>query len=122
MNTKAIQEMRQWAMMTNKISDWHAKSLQQYPFIAFNNVKSVEIQYSIEKNEENGPFVRYIITSKGKLGKNAEEIQKRMEDCAKWVKNILWSDIDVQFIKADGKKLVAERKRTPKSTGSKSAI
>lgn len=121
MTKEMIQELRQWTMLTNKLSEWHFDNLKQYPFIAFKNVKSIKIEYDIEKKENNKPYVRYILTSKGKLGSSTKEIEKRIMDCTRWVQSILWSDIDVFFVKENGKPIVTKRKKTTRTTAANSA-
>lgn len=109
MNKQAIDEIRNLMIAEKKLSSWHAEMLMKLVFIAFNNVKSVKIDYSFE-NAAIESKVRYIISKNGKLGKNKAEIEKRMADCTGWIKNIFWSDIKVEFVLDNGKALVSERK------------
>ncbi len=109
MNKPTVDEIRDLMIAEKKLSSWHANMLMNFAFIAFNNVKSVKIDYSFE-NAAVESKVRYIITKSGKLGTNKAEIEKRMADCTGWVRSIFWSDMKVEFALDNGKALVSERK------------
>jgi hypothetical protein len=111
MTQKQLEELKNWTLLTNKLSQWHETNLRNFAYIAFNNIQNISIQYDLFGEENGTPYIRYILETKGKIGKSQSEIKKRIEDCTGWVKSIFWTDLKVEFTNKNGKPIVTTRKK-----------
>lgn len=97
-----IKEMARLAVLTNKINDVQLLNLKNYPFIAFDGVKEVKIEYDFSyqktvKDEPvmHNPLVQYYLTLDE--ARNQEALSLRFEAVEKWVRNLFWKDVLVEI-------------------------
>lgn len=86
-----LNEHRKLMFITGKFSDFQIKNLEMFPQIVFDNIKKIEIKYDIQTNKGAG-FVEY----KVKLFEKQDSLEKRKEDLTKWVKHLLFKEIEVK--------------------------
>lgn len=97
-----VTEMAKLAVLSNKISDVQLTNLKNYPFIAFDAIKEVRIEYDFShqktvKDEPviHNPLVSYYLTLDE--SKNQEALNLRFEAIEKWVRNIFWKEVLVEI-------------------------
>lgn len=90
-NTKAtLTEMAQLTMLTGRISEVHFKNMQSFPFIFFNEVAEVELDYAIATNQEEESSVTYRLTLD--LLAN-DQIDKRYKALENAIQTLFWKDV-----------------------------
>ncbi len=93
-NTKEIlDDMRKITMLTGEISSVHEESLKNWPYITFDNVKEVKINYDLTKEytQTNGEgFVEFDVKAEEK-----EYPALAYESLVAWVRDIFWKEIKV---------------------------
>jgi len=95
-----VRELGKLSILSNRISDFHQKNMETYPFVVFNGIKEAEVDYGLERGGKN--YVQYTL-----LLKNEAEnplLEKRLEMLDKSIKNLFWKEVSVIVI-LDGKKV-----------------
>lgn len=106
-----LKDIKNFTILTGKISEVHTESLLKFPFIALENLDTVELKYDLDTQEKiiapssKTFIVRYDIQTKKKksVGNKARSAKNRLSDVSKWVKALLWDDVEVEFY-INGKK------------------
>lgn len=87
-----LEDMRKITMLTGEISSVHQKSLMKWPYIVFDNVESVEINYDLSKSTfetQNQNLVEFhVFTS----DQNIQDLDKKCETLNMWVKDMFWNE------------------------------
>lgn len=109
-SSQILKEMASLTILSGKISDLHEKNLKLYPYIYFEKVSSVEIEYdlshhhNIQEDHENNkivlnkPIVNQLISYYLILDESANDnLENRYLALAKSVKTLLWKDIKVEI-------------------------
>ena len=101
-----LKERAQLAVFSNRISDFHVENLKKFPFVFFDNVKSVNIDYDFghavdetKKEVQHGSRVAYHFT--GSI--EGENMDKRFQALEAAVRNLFWRDVKVE-VYFNGKK------------------
>lgn len=94
-NTKEIlDDMRRITMLTGEISSVHEESLKKWPYIVFDSVDSIEIDYNLSKDytqTQGEGYVDFKIQSDSDQG----FIKMRCENLTNWVRDMFWQEIKV---------------------------
>lgn len=99
--SEILKEMAKLTILSNKISSMQEKNLKNFPFIAFDGVKSVKIDYDLSRSEDkdesvsSGSYVTYYLIVNSAL-KN-EYMSTRCKAVEYWVRNLFWKDVTVQI-------------------------
>lgn len=110
---KHLKEMAQLSLLANRISEIQEKNLKMFPFVFFDKVKAVKIEYDLghgvdDKTKEvnHKSFVSYYLT----LDEIANELNlnTRLLAIETSVRELFWKDIVVQVY--FNRKLVYESK------------
>lgn len=115
-NTKdTIKQMAKFAISTNKISEIQVRNLQTWPFVFFNGVKSVSIDYdlttnnavSYETNKDNDVNYKFAKPSTDHFHisydleidetQDNSHIEKRFEALEKSIQTLFWSGIPLSI-------------------------
>lgn len=116
-----LRDMAKLSMLSNRISEIQEKNLKHYPFVFFNDVKSVRIDYDLSKIDDNGLMnhgdhhVTYILELDEES--NKAHLEKRLFCIEEATRVLFWSDLKVRvFINGQS---VFESKDVRKSANSK---
>lgn len=102
---KHLKELAQLSLLANKISETQIKNLQMFPFVFFEGVKEVRIDYDLghgsdkDKEVKHRPFMDYYLTmSKDDLEINRINIglERRSKALEFSVRELFWNDIKVK--------------------------
>jgi hypothetical protein len=126
-----IKEMAKLTMLSNKLNDIQLKNLKSFPFIYFDGINELVMEYDLSNNldvdtEENSKLVdikyqfgtttgHLHVTYKMKIEPYLEKmnhLEKRFEHLETSVRTILWKDVKVRVFFND--KLVFESKKNGK--------
>jgi len=97
-----LQEMRKLVLFSKRLSEWHIKNLKLWPQIVFDNLKNAEVEYNIGDRPDES-YIRYTISFKENA--NLSDFNLRKSHLERWVKSILWSDVQFSVIDPDGKEI-----------------
>ena len=87
-----IEDMKKITILTREISNIHEQSLKKWPYIVFDNISSVEIKYSLHKDNFEESFVNFYLTSPQE---DVDNIKKRGDTISSWVRHMFWEDINI---------------------------
>lgn len=103
--------MAKLVLVSGKISDVHMKNMQMYPFIYFNGVKEVKIDYDlshkanalVDKDSNltvNAPTRNNIVTYRITLYDNAqnENLERRFAALEASIRTLFWRDVAVEIL------------------------
>ena len=95
-----IKEMSHMTIFLNKLSSAQVKSMQSYPFIYFNGVNNIELDYNLESIKEDGEptkgasYVKYFIYLDPFADNNNMPYRlKTLEDS---IKSLFWKEVNVE--------------------------
>lgn len=101
-----LQEMAELSILANRISEIQEKNLKMFPFVFFDGVQMVKIDYDLghaiseeSKEVHHKSFVGYHIM----MGVGDDPSAARLEMLEKAVRQLFWNDIRVE-IHINGKK------------------
>jgi hypothetical protein len=87
-----LRELAQLTMLTGRISEVHQKNMQNFPFIFFNGVTKVEIDYAIATQREDESTIRYSL----ELDINHNDfLDKRFKALENSVRTLFWKDVKI---------------------------
>lgn len=97
---KVVKEMAQLALLANKISEAQAKNLQLYPFVFFDDIKEVKIDYDLghavnedKKELHHNSYVSYFLT----LDESSNsEVELRSKYLERSVRTLFWNDVKIK--------------------------
>lgn len=103
-----IDDHRNMLIFSGNISSWQLQNLQTWPYIVFDNIDTVHIEYNFKKwNEENGEADvgsgKVVFDIKFSEEPKEDDLEKRIEDLKFWTKAMFWQETEV-LIKKDGEK------------------
>jgi len=104
-----IQEMRKLVLFSKRLSEWHIKNLKLWPQIVFDSLQSAEVDYSIGDRPDE-TYIKYIIRFKD--GADLSDLELRGTHIEKWVKSLLWSDINFSIVDHNGLALYPAKEDT----------
>jgi len=96
-----LREMAKLSVLANRISEIQEKNLKSYPFVFFNDVKSVKIDYDISTVDDDGKmnhgdhFIAYHLEIDGSTPTKVG-MDKRFFCIAEATRLLFWSDLKVQ--------------------------
>lgn len=93
---KIIDDMRNITMLTGEISSLHIQNLQQWSFVAFDGVESVEIDYDLSKDttQSAGEGFVYFNIDVEETAEN-DKLEERCKTLTSWVRDMFWPEIKV---------------------------
>lgn len=108
---KEINEHRAAVAMTGNVSDFQLTNMKAWPFILFDNIKQVKVNYDFNSTNNDQETlcagkVVYDIEFNKEPSMVKEEVKKRLEQLKFWTKFLFWQDTEVEILKK-GKKWVA---------------
>ena len=92
-----LEDFRKITMLTGEISSVHVASLKQWPYVAFNGVQSVEVEYDLTK-ETTITMGEGVVNFKLTIDEAADNKEMFKEICAVmtgWVRDRFWPEIKV---------------------------
>lgn len=96
-----LKEMAQLTVLSNRVSELQEHNLKMFPLVFFDNVKSIKIEYDLERkktaNDEtdlNNSIVSYYM--KIESPESLTNIDKRFEALQNSVRTLFWSDVTVE--------------------------
>lgn len=90
-----LTELAQLTMLTGRISDIHYKNMRNFPFVFFNGVKKVEIEYDIATNKEDRSSVTYKIDLD--LATN-DFMDKRFQALENSIRTLFWKEVVIEVL------------------------
>jgi hypothetical protein len=105
-----VKDMAKLAIYSNRISEIHEKNLMTWPFVFFEGVRSVKIDYDLSRTDSvdldklnnltvnkptNQSFVKYFLTIDEKIENH--HLDKRFSALVKAVRDIFWKNITVEI-------------------------
>jgi hypothetical protein len=96
-----LREMAQLSVLSNRISEIQEKNLKMYPFVFFNDVKSVKIEFDLSKVDDNGLMnhgdhhVTYFLDV---LEETNPQPEKRMSAIEAATRTLFWNDLKVRVV------------------------
>jgi hypothetical protein len=113
--------MAKLSLLSNRISEVQEKNLKAYPFVFFNDLKSVRIDYDVGKINDRGQLnnTSHHVTYYLELNENAinEHMDKRFFCIEEATRVLFWNDLKVRvFIDS---KLAFESKNGREQSSSK---
>lgn len=105
-----VKEMAKLVVYSNKISEFHEKNLKMFPFVFFNGVKSVLIDYNLERIDDvsldnlqnitiNKPTSKNYVKFTLSIEENLNNLlPKRFAALEKAVRDIFWKNIKVEIV------------------------
>lgn len=114
--SKTIKEMAKMIVLSNRISDVHEKNIKMWPFIMFNGVSTVKIDYDLSRRDDvdidnknnltvkspiRNSFIAYYLSMDPyyeNLNPNLDKRFKALEDS---VRSLFWKDISVEVFVND---------------------
>ncbi len=111
-NEISPKELAMGAIFSKRLTDVHAHNLKMYPYICFDGVQEVEIDYDLKfdrsPTDEAPPYIKYNIHFKeGAKTLDQEEVKKRVKYLQDAVAVLLWKEIEVSvYNKTTGRRLV----------------
>lgn len=114
-NEQTVREMAKLALYSNKINEIQEKNLKMYPFVFFDNIRSVSVDYDFtnrqtwdtEENQETLDIAykpgkldisHHRVTYRLTLGDGPEnmDLDKRFLALQNSVRNLFWKEVRVQ--------------------------
>lgn len=88
-----LTELAQLTMLTGRISETHYKNMSNFPFVFFNEVTKVEIDYDIATNKEDKSLVTYKID----LNLNTNDyLDKRFQALENSIRTLFWKEVGIE--------------------------
>lgn len=107
---KLINEHRAAVALTGNVSDFQLKNMKTWPFILFDNIKQVKIDYNFYKENGSDSLHAGKVTYNIEFDKDPaipkEEVKKKLEHLSLWTKYLFWKDTEVE-VQKQGKVWVA---------------
>lgn len=115
-----VEEMKKLAILSNRLSEFHEMNLQTFIKVAFENLDSARIEYSLPVGTDPGYVTFEIKTKKRKAaGTKKVPVAKRASDVAAWTRHLLWTDMAVEIL-INSKKVypnVPKRRKSKSNSG-----
>jgi len=90
-----LKDMKKAAVMSGRLSELHVKNIQMYPFVFFDNVTHVDIDYNIDMSQESSQSYMNFSLKMKKKPKNILNLDKRMQALRSSIETLLWSGIKI---------------------------
>lgn len=87
-------------MFFGRIPETHIKALQSYPWIFFNDLKEVKLDYNIATKKEEQSLISYDLY----IDKENDHMPKRYEALERAVRDLFWKEVKTQ-IKINGEEV-----------------
>lgn len=98
-----LKEMAQLSILANRISEVQEKNLKNFPFVFFNDVKLVRIEYdlghAINKNKKeinHNSFITYYLTLNEETNKTF--LEKRFLAMEVAIRDLFWKDVILKVL------------------------
>lgn len=99
---KMLEDHKKMLIMTGNLSDFQLENLKTWPFIVFDNVSKVEIEYDFSEVLKNdlGEDTEGIGAGKVTFNLSADKVPKedQIEKLRNWTKFLFWKDTEVEVI------------------------
>jgi hypothetical protein len=83
-----LKDLRNLMMFFGRIPETHVKNLQSQPFIYFEEVKEVKLEYDLDTKSKNW-FVKYNLI----LDKDPDHLTERSKGLEKAIKMLFWKEV-----------------------------
>ena len=87
--TPTINELNSLGLFSGRISEPQAKAMDAYPFIFFNGVKEVKIDYNIAQTKDNTSYISYDLT----LNQENDQLSKRFIALESAIRSLFWKEM-----------------------------
>lgn len=106
-----VKEMAKLVIYSNKISEIHEKNMKMYPFVFFEGIKSVKIDYNLERIDDvnldklhnltinkptNASYVKYILDIDTSIEQS--NIDRRFAALEASIRTLFWKNIVVEIV------------------------
>lgn len=120
--SQIVKDMAKLVLVSGKISETHEKNMKMYPFIYFDGVREVKIDYDlshkadalVDRNNDltirapyRSNFVAYYLTMRP--GATNDKLEKRFAALEASIRTLFWSDVIVECYMDD--KIVYKSKK-----------
>jgi hypothetical protein len=92
-----LNDHKKAAILTGKLSDFQLNNLKTYPFILFDKIIEVQIEYDIKLKEKGISTVTYLIKSNQPTS-DVEFIDDKVLTLTTWVQSVLWDTVMVSVL------------------------
>ena len=99
-----VDQHRKMVIATGNLSDFQLENLQKWPFLVFDNLKRVQVEYAFTEDVEvEGEIEESIFAGKVNFDLNFDgeptEVDKAIALLTHWTKYLFWEDTIVTFSK-----------------------
>lgn len=101
-DTPSIQDLTKLVMFTGRLSEVHIKNLKAFPWIFFNDLTEVKIDYSIETTDKSKPTMFSYDLSLN-IDTNYH-MHKRYEALEFAIRSLFWKEVKIE-IKINGQEM-----------------
>jgi len=95
-----IKEMSHMTIFFNRVSSSQAKSMETYPFIYFNGLNSIELDYDLEtlspdkEASRNASVVKYFLYI-NPLAEN-DNLEYRFKTLERSIRDLFWKEVNIE--------------------------
>jgi hypothetical protein len=108
-----LREMAKLSLLSNRISEIQEKNLKCYPFVFFEDVRCVKVDYNLERSNEE-MYVAYDLELNEEPNSRGDTLKMRFLAIERSTRSIFWNDLKVRVL-FNGK-LVYESENVGKPT------
>lgn len=91
MSNPSLKDLTKLGVFSGRVSEVHMKNLQSFPFVFFNGIKEVSIDYDVSQSKEGQSYVKYNIDLQG----DNDNVQYRCHCIENAVRSVFWKEINV---------------------------
>lgn len=100
-----VEEHKKMVMMTGSLSDFQLENLKKWPFLLFDDLEEVKVNYDftklISEEEELSPgVVEYDFKFKKNTKLDRNNTKKQLDTLTLWTKFLFWKETEVKFLHA----------------------
>lgn len=98
--SEMLEEHKRMLIMTGKLSDFQLENLKKWPFIVFDSVDKVEIEYDFSETKKDSDSDEVYGICAGKVVFNLEATEppkkNQIDTLKQWTKFLFWKDTKVE--------------------------
>ena len=95
-----LKDMTKLGAFFGRISEVHVKNMQSFPWIFFNDLKEVKLDYNIATKKEDSSIVSYDLQIDGEN----DNLSKRYEALESAIRGLFWKEVKIE-VKINGQEV-----------------
>jgi len=99
-NTPPLGDLTKLGLFFGRVSELHLKNMQSFPWIFFNDLKEVKLDYDIATTKEGASVVSYDLS----VLKENDNLDKRYGALESAIRHLFWKEVKVK-ISINGKEV-----------------